>query len=83
LSSIPGELGEGLLTSERVSAFEKDQQNNPVNKDKFKEFYRRHLAVPLAGFGMAAAMLCIFLLLMTWFSERAHFFQFSLSRFGH
>jgi hypothetical protein len=54
-----------------------------MNKDKFKEFYHRHLAVPLAGFGMAAAMLCIFLLLMTWFSERAHFFQFCLSRFSH
>jgi len=54
-----------------------------MNKDEFNEFYRRHLAVPLAGFGMAAAMLCIFLLLMTWLSERIHLLQFCVSRFSH
>jgi hypothetical protein len=54
-----------------------------MDKDKFKEFYRRHLMVPLAGFGMAAAMLCFFLLLMAWLSERAHSLQFCLGRFSH
>jgi hypothetical protein len=54
-----------------------------MNKDKFKELYRGHLAVPLAGFGMAAAMLCIFLSLMTWLSERTHLLQSCLGRFNH
>jgi hypothetical protein len=54
-----------------------------MNKDKIEEFYRRHLAVPVAGFGLAALLLCLFLLLMTWLSAQAHNLQFSLSRFGH
>ena len=49
-----------------------------MKKDEFKELYRNHLAVPLAGFGMAAVMLCLFLLLMTWLSERLHHLQFAL-----
>ncbi len=54
-----------------------------MKKDEFKELYRNHLAVPLAGFGMAAVMLCLFLLLMTSLSERLHHLQFALDRFGH
>jgi hypothetical protein len=51
-----------------------------MNKDEFKEFYRERLAVPMAGFGMAAVMLCLFLLLMTWLSERVHHLQFCIGR---
>jgi len=51
-----------------------------MKKDEFKEFYREHLAVPVAGFGMAAVMLCLFVLLMAWLSERVHYLQFCL---GH
>jgi hypothetical protein len=51
-----------------------------MKKDEFKEFYRERLAVPVAGFGMAAVMLCLFLLLMTWLSERLHHLQFCI---GH
>ena len=54
-----------------------------MKKDEFKEFYRKHLTVPVMGFGMAAVMLCLFLLLMTWLSERVHQLQFSLDRFSH
>ena len=46
-----------------------------MNRDEFKVFYREHLAVPVAGFGMAAAMLCLFLLLMTWLSTQVHLLQ--------
>jgi hypothetical protein len=49
-----------------------------MKKDEFKEFYREHLVVPLAGFGMAAVLLCLFLLLMTWLSERVHLLQFCI-----
>ena len=51
-----------------------------MKKDEFKEFYRERLAVPVAGFGMAAVMLCLFLLLMTWLSERVHHLQFCIGR---
>jgi hypothetical protein len=54
-----------------------------MKKDEFKEFYRQHLAVPVIGFGMAAVTLCLFLLLMTFLSERAHQLQFCLDRFSH
>jgi hypothetical protein len=54
-----------------------------MKKDEFKEFYREHLAVPVIGFGMAAVMLCLFLLLMTFLSERVHQLQFCLGRFSH
>jgi hypothetical protein len=49
-----------------------------MKKDEFKELYRERLAVPLAGFGMAAAMLCLFLLLMTWLSAQVHQLQFCI-----
>lgn len=51
-----------------------------MKKDEFKEFYRERLAIPVAGFGMAAAMLWLFLLLMTWLSEGVHQLQFCI---GH
>jgi hypothetical protein len=51
-----------------------------MKKDVLKEFYRERLAIPVAGFGMAAVMLCLFLLLMTWLSGRLHQLQFCL---GH
>jgi hypothetical protein len=56
---------------------------NRNRKAEFAEIYRKHLAVPLAGFGMAALLLCLFLLLMTWLSAQVHHLQFCLSRFGH
>jgi hypothetical protein len=58
-------------------------QFEPMNKNEFKKFYREHLAVPVAGFGMAAVMLAIFLLIMTWLSGQVHLMQFSMDRFGH
>jgi hypothetical protein len=54
-----------------------------MNKDKFEEFYRQHLAVPVAGFGLAALLLCLFLLLMTSLSAQTHNLQFCLGRFSH
>jgi hypothetical protein len=54
-----------------------------MNKDEFKKFYREHLAVPVAGFGMAALMLAVFLLIMTWLSGQVHLMQYTLDRFGH
>ncbi|MBV8532806.1 MAG: hypothetical protein JO207_03315 [Verrucomicrobia bacterium] len=56
---------------------------SPNRKAEFKEFYRAHLAVPVAGFGLAALLLCLFLLLMTWLSAQAHLLQFCISRFSH
>jgi hypothetical protein len=58
-------------------------RNDPMNKDEFKKFYREHLAVPVAGFGMAALMLAVFLLIMTWLSGQVHLMQYTLDRFGH
>jgi len=55
----------------------------PMNKDEFKRFYREHLAVPAAGFGMAAVLLAVFLLIMTWLSGQVHLMQYSIDRFGH
>jgi hypothetical protein len=49
-----------------------------MKKDEFKEFYREHLVVSVAGFGMAAVMLCLFLLLMTWLSQQVHLRQFCI-----
>jgi len=49
-----------------------------MKKDEFKEFHREQLAVPLAGFGMAAGMLCLFLLLMTWLAGQVHHLQFCI-----
>jgi hypothetical protein len=54
-----------------------------MSKDEFNKFYREHLAVPVAGFGMAALMLTIFLLIMTWISGQLHLMQYSLDRFSH
>ena len=59
------------------SCFERDKIDH-MKKDEFKEFYREHLVVPLAGFGMAAVMLCLFLLLMTWLAEQFHHLQFCI-----
>jgi hypothetical protein len=54
-----------------------------MNKDEFKEFYRKHLVVPVAGFGMAAVLLVIYLTIMTWLAGYVHAMQFSIDRFGH
>lgn len=54
----------------------------PMNKDEFKRFYREHLAVPAAGFGMAAVLMAVFLLIMTWLSGQVHLMQYSMDRFG-
>jgi hypothetical protein len=54
-----------------------------MNKDEFKKFYRAHLAVPAAGFGMAAVLLAIYLMLMTWIANHVHLMQYSIDRFGH
>jgi hypothetical protein len=54
-----------------------------MNKDEFRKFYREHLAVPVAGFGMAAVLLTVYLLVMTWLAEKVHLMQFSIDRFGH
>jgi hypothetical protein len=55
----------------------------PMNKDEFKKFYREHLAVPVAGFGMAAVLLAVYLTVMTWLAGQVHAMQFSIDRFGH
>jgi hypothetical protein len=54
-----------------------------MKKDEFKKFYREHLAVPVAGFGMAAVLLAIYLTVMTWLSGQVHLMQFSIDRFGN
>jgi hypothetical protein len=54
-----------------------------MNKDEFKEFYRKHLVVPVAGFGTAAVLLVIYLTIMTWLAGYVHAMQFSIDRFGH
>jgi hypothetical protein len=56
---------------------------DPMKKDEFKKFYREHLAVPAAGFGMAAVLLVIYLTVMTWLAGQVHLMQFSIDRFGH
>jgi len=56
---------------------------DPMNKDEFKKFYREHLAVPAAGFGMAAVLLVIYLSLMIWLSGQVHLMQYSIDRFSH
>jgi hypothetical protein len=53
-----------------------------MNKDEFRKFYREHLAVPVAGFGMAAVLLTVYLMVMTWLAEKVHLMQFSIDRFG-
>ena len=54
-----------------------------MKKDEFNKFYREHLAVPVAGFGMAAVLLAIFLFIMTWLAGQVHLMQYSIDRFGH
>jgi hypothetical protein len=54
-----------------------------MNKDEFKKFYREHLVVPVAGFGMAAVLLAIYLTVMTWLAGQVHAMQFGIDRFGH
>ena len=53
-----------------------------MKKTDFKKFYREHLAVPVAGFGMAAVLLVIYLTVMTWLAGQVHLMQFSIDRFG-
>jgi hypothetical protein len=73
-----------LVVSQRAEKLCLRQRKcDPMNKDEFKKFYREHLAVPVAGFGMAAVLLAIFLLLMTWLSGQVHLMQYSLDRFSH
>lgn len=54
-----------------------------MNRDEFKKFYREHLAVPVAGFGLAAVLLAIFLTVMTWLAGQVHLMQSSIDRFSH
>jgi uncharacterized membrane protein YqaE (UPF0057 family) len=54
-----------------------------MNKDEFNKFYREHLAVPVAGFGMAAVLLAIYLTVMTWLAGQVHLVQYSIDRFSH
>ena len=53
-----------------------------MNRDEFKKFYREHLAVPVAGFGMAAVLLTSYLCLMTWIAGHVHLMQYSIDLFG-
>jgi hypothetical protein len=53
-----------------------------MKKTDFKKFYREHFAVPVAGFGMAAVLLVIYLTVMTWLAGQVHLMQFSIDRFG-
>jgi predicted tellurium resistance membrane protein TerC len=48
-----------------------------------KDSYSTDRRVIVAGFGTAAVLLCLFLLLMSWLAEQVHLAQFCLSRFGH
>jgi hypothetical protein len=48
-----------------------------------KDSYSKDRNVLLAGFGTAAVLLTLFILLMTWLAEQVHLAQFSISRFGH
>jgi hypothetical protein len=54
-----------------------------MNKEEFKKIYREHLAVPVAGFGMAAVLLAIYLTVMTWLSGQVHLMQYGIDRFSH
>ncbi|MBV8140711.1 MAG: hypothetical protein JO279_18995 [Verrucomicrobia bacterium] len=54
-----------------------------MTKDEFRKFYRKHLAIPVAGFGMAAVLLAIYLTLMTWLAGQVHLMQNSIDRFSH
>jgi hypothetical protein len=54
-----------------------------MSKDEFKKLYREHLAVPVAGFGMAAVLLAIYLTVMTWLAGQVHLMQYSIDRFSH
>ena len=47
-----------------------------------KDSYSNDRKVLLAGFGTAAILITLFLLLMSWLSEQVHLMQFSISRFG-
>jgi membrane glycosyltransferase len=51
---------------------------DPMTKDEFK----KQVAVSLAGFGMAALMLVLYLTVMTWLAGVVHQMQFSIDRFG-
>ena len=54
-----------------------------MNKEEFKKFYQEHLKVPVAGFGMAAVLMVIYLTVMTWLAGHVHLMQNSIDRFGH
>ena len=54
-----------------------------MNKEEFKKFYQKHLKVPVAGFGMAAVLLVIYLTVMTWLAGQVHLMQSSIDRFSH
>jgi predicted tellurium resistance membrane protein TerC len=46
-----------------------------------KDSYSNDRKVLLAGFGSAAVMITLFLLLMSWLAEQVHLMQFCISRF--
>ena len=54
-----------------------------MNKEEFKKFHQEHLKVPVAGFGMAAVLLVIYLTVMTWLAGQVHLMQSSIDRFSH
>jgi hypothetical protein len=48
-----------------------------------KDSYSTDRKVLVAGFGTAALLIVLFILLMSWISERVHLMDFCLSRFSH
>jgi hypothetical protein len=47
-----------------------------------KDSYSTDRKVLVAGFGTAALLIVLFILLMSWISERVHLMDFCLSRFS-
>lgn len=83
-----GELNDGRYSSVLGRSSERKHVArrctcDSMSKDEFKKFYRRHLAVPVTGFGMAAVLLAIYLTLMTWLAGQVHLMQYGIDRFGH
>ena len=48
-----------------------------------KDSYSTDRKVLVTGFGTAALLIVLFILLMSWISERVHLMDFCLSRFSH
>jgi hypothetical protein len=54
-----------------------------MQNDRQKDSYSNDRRVLVAGFGSAAVLVCLFVLLMSWLAEQVHLMQFCLGRFGH